>query len=198
MPARDAVRTKSIEDASRQLELLAKIVKENDADAKLIATGARLLNRPGDRKKDAAIEAFMKADEKFDEPLAEDLLAEADVRWSHEFDRTKQTLRSVVEHEIEHAFQTAGLNVPVIANVHAQSLLRSEFRESELGNIHISEVSPQLVLAHIRALGFPWPDRVSRSVSRRVAVVLMNRHMWSEAWPTRPSGVEQDDPEDFH
>ena len=152
-------------------------------DAKLLASGRRVINRPGDRKKDDFIERHM-ARPGFELSCADavDLADESEVIWSQEFVQARDSIRSVVESEIERAFRLSGSDAPAISNVHAQTILLSEFQGRHLGDEPLRNMSPVLVYAHLLALGFDWAERVRCSVARRIAIVLMNGHMWKQGW----------------
>lgn len=196
MRAPDATRkVKTPSDAAEKLLLRSKIDYENMIDAKLLASGRRVINRPGDRKKDAFIEREI-AKSCLDLACADPavLTDESEVLWSQDFDQARDSIRSVVEGEIERAFQIAGTEAPAICNVHAQTILLSDFQGRQLRDEPIENVTPILVNAHLKALGFEWEDRVRCSVARRIAIVLMNRHMWKQGWIRRfePNSNEGD------
>lgn len=184
MPAPDAKRrVKTPFDAAERMALQAKIDLENLEDAKLMSSGARIINRSGDRRKDAFIDRYLRqttSELESEEPT--DLVDEAEAFWSQNFDSASTTVRAVVEREIERSFALAQETIPSICNVHAQTILLSDYQARQLRDEPAAQVTPRLVDAHLRALGFAWSTRVRCSVARRVAIILMNAHMWSPGW----------------
>lgn len=180
-----AVKSVSLETEAR-IEKMARLQRETLELSGLLAEGTRLVNRPHDDAKCRFVRAFVDEDRIESFPvIAGDLLAEAEVEWSHDLDPEKTSIWFVILSEIEQSFRQVGAEPPAIAPTLATMLLSSDLgvADATLASLELSQVSVELILAHIEALGFRWPKRVKLVAARRVAVVLLNRHRFKGvAW----------------
>lgn len=160
-----------------------QLAKELEEDSMIVSSGARLMNRPLDNAKAKFIEDFIKARvfERF--PVIEsDLVDEAQVRWASDLITKPRTILDVTASEVEAAFLQAGAEAPASSSIIATKILSSDTGASRgtLADATNSELEVHLVLGHIAALGYRWPPRITISVARRIAIVLLNRHKFEE------------------
>jgi hypothetical protein len=144
-----------------------------------LAEGARFVNRPGDDAKCRFIDTFIGSHAIEGFPFIEpDMAEEAKVEWSYALDPNQTGIHYVALTEVEKAFRLAGADPPLILFHLVKSILRSDvgLNLGSLEDVPVSEISPELVLAHITALGLGWPKRVAFAAARRLTVVLLNRH----------------------
>lgn len=183
----DKPATRVVTDAeAREIERANAIKAEVEADAEIVNSGRRLVNRPFDARKDKFVERFRseKGIEKF--PLvADDLVAEREVEWTLFDPVVAKGLMYVSGLELRAAFEQAGEEPPLTSESIAQKILMSDVSR-KLGTIlqlPLNKVEVDLVLAHVLALGYRWPPRVAVSVARRLTVVIFNRHKFSASEP---------------
>lgn len=172
-------------DALASIQRDLRISQESEEDVALFRLGRRLVNRQGDRRKDKFILNALRSDFSLEGATDVELLDEAEVRWSWDVERAQANgLRKIVENEIRRAFELAGVEPPAICNVHAETILFSDYQAKPLEAVHPAEVAPVLVDAHLRSLGYTWPARVRSACARRIAIVLMNGHLWDSVGRT--------------
>lgn len=151
-----------------------------------LAEGARVVNRPGDDAKRRFIDTFIGSDAIDDFPFIQpDLDDEVQVEWAQALDPSQTGIHYVALTEVEKAFRLVGAEPPLILFHLVKSILRSDvgLNLGSLEEVALSSISPELVLAHMTALGIRWPKRIAVGAARRIAVVLMNRHRFeAKSW----------------
>lgn len=151
-------------------------MQELRKDADTVLSGLRLMNRPRDNAKERFIESFIasKSIDRF--PFIEaDAVEDSKVLWADE--EALPSMRDVLAKEIEASFVQAGAEAPATSKVIATKILSSD-TDANLGivaDLPQPDVSVDLVLAHVVALGYRWPPRIALSVARRATIVLLNR-----------------------
>ena len=158
------------------------------ADRSVLGRGRRLVNRLGDRRKDAFVERFVAVGTADDYPAPPDDLADEN---AFPFEpaasdnaapaRRAGTLGATLAAEIERAYaltDCAGPDAVVLAG----SLLRSEHsvERLDLSETAPSSLSVPFVLAHLEALGYGLEPRLSASIARRATLVLLDHHTTTE------------------
>lgn len=158
-----------------------------------MGSGQLLCNRIGDDKKQRFVEAFVSANAIDGYPaVAEDLIDEND--WPGEGDiRAFPSLRDSLRAEVARAFARCdyhGYDPGAVAT----DLLCSEHGTDlrEIQSFPLEELSAGLLLAHLEALGFGLPERVSASIARRALILLHNRKRWFQDARASRKPVSQD------
>ncbi|MBW2672254.1 MAG: hypothetical protein JRD89_02410 [Deltaproteobacteria bacterium] len=169
-------------DADRAAAERVSRAWQSAADRSVIGRGRRIVNRLADRKKDRFIESFLREDDLSGYPANAEDCDDENAYPSEPSDesgaptRRADTLGASLAGEIARAYRLTAHDGPDPV-VLAGSLLRSEHSVERLD---LSETPPRrisvaFVLAHLEALGYDLPARVSATVARRATVVLLDR-----------------------
>jgi len=155
---------------------------QSASDRSVIGRGRRIVNRLADRRKDRFIESFVREDDLSGYPVVAKDCDDENAYPSEPDDpagaptRRAATVAATLAGEIQRAYRLTAHNGPDPV-VLAGCLLRSEHsvERLDLSETPLHRLSVAFVLAHLEALGYDLPARVSATVARRATVVLLER-----------------------
>lgn len=142
--------------------------------SRLMAEG-RLTNRIGDKRKEQFVAAFLSSCriDEYPEPGLEESADE-----NRPFDYRGWLLQRALAVEFGRLFDRRNFVGPDTGCL-ATDLLRSD-RGDQLGDVAglpLPDVSTELVLAHLEALGVGLPKDIAVAVARRAVIILLNRRL---------------------
>lgn len=167
--AAKALTKDQIDDIERE----AAISRQLRADSEVVAEGKRLCNRNDRQDKEEFVRTF----------LAE---RRADGYYNHdEFNMelpATRTAADALSELIVIVFCQLGAKPPASARVIATRLLLSDAngRLNDLEDEPLQRLSVGLVLAHVEAMGYRLPQRISMGVAKVATLVLLNKNRFAD------------------
>lgn len=167
--AAKALTKDQIDDIERE----AAITRQLRADSEVVAEGKRLCNRDDRQDKENFVRTFL-AERRVDRYDSQD-----------EFDLEVPATRTVADalsELIVIVFRQLGAKPPASARILATRLLFSDGngRLNDLDDVPPQKVSIDLVLAHVEAMGYGLPQRISMGVAKVATLVLLNRARFAD------------------
>jgi hypothetical protein len=160
-------------DQIDDIEREAAISRQLRTDGAVVAEGRRLCNRDDRQDKENFVRTFL-AERRVDAYYSQD-------EFNMELPATRTAAEALSE-LIVIVFQQLGVKPPASARVLATRLLFSDGngRLNDLEDEPLQRLSVDLVLAHVEAMGYGLPQRISMGVAKVATLVLLNRGRFAD------------------